>query len=29
MKRTDVMSVYQNKMRSLPPYSVEIYENEN
>lgn len=29
MKRTLVMSVYQNKMRSLLPYTVEIEEDEN
>lgn len=23
------MSVYENKMRSLPPYTVEIEEDEN
>lgn len=29
MKRTGVMSVYQNKMRSLPPYIVRIEEDED
>lgn len=29
MRRTAVMSVYQNKMRSLPPYSVGEEEDEN
>lgn len=29
MKRTAVMSVYQNKMRSLPLYSLGIEKDEN
>lgn len=28
MKRAVVMSVYRNKMRSLPPYTVEIEKDE-
>lgn len=29
MKKTAVMSVYQNKIRSLPPDTVGIEEGEN